>query len=175
MANTTNGLPYPVGTDLVVNGDDAIRALAESVDTAVLPHGYVRARCTTAAAHGGAAWNLAQLDVLADAKGAQPWTLEPTNRRVKILKAGVYGLTSVLSATGVHAVSVAVSADGTTWDRIAVTPVGSVSFTNSVTTFRLLAANVYVAIMFYPSATASTVVDQANQPSYLALQALGGQ
>jgi hypothetical protein len=32
VANTPNGLPYPVGTDLVVNGDDAIRALAETVD-----------------------------------------------------------------------------------------------------------------------------------------------
>lgn len=175
MANTTNGLPYPVGTDLVVNGDDAIKALAESIDLAVLPHGYARARCTTAASHGGGAWNIAQLDVMADTKGAQPWTLEPVNRRVKILKAGVYDLTAVLSATGVHAVGVAYSTDGTTWDRVAVTPVGTVSFTNTASTVRLLAADSFVCIMFYPTATSSTVVDQANQPSYLAIQALGGQ
>lgn len=37
MALTTNGLPYPVGTDLVVDGDDAIRALAEALDPRVPP------------------------------------------------------------------------------------------------------------------------------------------
>lgn len=32
MATTPGGLPYPVGTDLVVDGDNAIRALAEAVE-----------------------------------------------------------------------------------------------------------------------------------------------
>lgn len=32
MGNTTRGLPWPNGTDYVVNGDDAIRALAEKLD-----------------------------------------------------------------------------------------------------------------------------------------------
>jgi len=36
MATTANGLPYPVGTDKVVDGDDAIRALAEAIDAKVL-------------------------------------------------------------------------------------------------------------------------------------------
>jgi hypothetical protein len=31
MAMTAGGLPYPVGTDAVVQGDDAIKALAEAV------------------------------------------------------------------------------------------------------------------------------------------------
>jgi hypothetical protein len=31
MATTANGLPYPVGTDKVVNGDDAIKALADAL------------------------------------------------------------------------------------------------------------------------------------------------
>lgn len=35
MANTPKGFPYPVGTDRVMDGDDAIRALATAVDTAV--------------------------------------------------------------------------------------------------------------------------------------------
>lgn len=34
MATTANGLPYPVGTDRVADGDDAIRALAEALDPA---------------------------------------------------------------------------------------------------------------------------------------------
>lgn len=32
MATTTWGLPYPVGTDKVVDGDNAIKALAEAVE-----------------------------------------------------------------------------------------------------------------------------------------------
>jgi hypothetical protein len=32
MAATANGFPYPVGTDLVRDGDNAIKALAEAVD-----------------------------------------------------------------------------------------------------------------------------------------------
>lgn len=32
MATTGRGLPYPVGTDLIVDGDNAIRALAEALD-----------------------------------------------------------------------------------------------------------------------------------------------
>lgn len=34
-ANTTRGWPYPVGTDRVADGDDAIRALAEKADARV--------------------------------------------------------------------------------------------------------------------------------------------
>lgn len=32
MATTGRGLPYPVGTDFLVDGDNAIRALAEALD-----------------------------------------------------------------------------------------------------------------------------------------------
>jgi hypothetical protein len=32
-ANTTKGYPYPVGTDRLMDGDDAIKALAEAVNT----------------------------------------------------------------------------------------------------------------------------------------------
>lgn len=32
MANTARGWPYPVGTDLVVDGDNAIKALADKID-----------------------------------------------------------------------------------------------------------------------------------------------
>lgn len=33
---TTNGLPYPVGTDRVMDGDNAIQALAEAIDLKTL-------------------------------------------------------------------------------------------------------------------------------------------
>lgn len=38
-ANTTNGLPYPVGTDRVMDGDNAMQALAEAVDSKALLSG----------------------------------------------------------------------------------------------------------------------------------------
>jgi len=36
-ANTSHGLPYPLGTDRVMDGDDAIRGLAEALDPAASP------------------------------------------------------------------------------------------------------------------------------------------
>ena len=39
MGTTTNGLPWPEGTDRVADGDDAIRALAESIDGKLLLSG----------------------------------------------------------------------------------------------------------------------------------------
>lgn len=175
MANTTNGLPHPVGTDKVVDGDDAIRALAEAVDTRVLPFGYARARATQAAAHGASAWGLMFLDVLADQHGQQPWTLEAGSRRMKVTKAGVYSLTAVVSMSGGSAaVGVAFSTDGATWDRVASVPIGTVNFTNSVSTTRYIAANTYVAVMMYQATTLNNVADAANTPTYLAIQALGG-
>jgi hypothetical protein len=43
MSGTTaTGLPFPTGTDLVVDGDDAIRALAEKITTQLV--GRIEAR-----------------------------------------------------------------------------------------------------------------------------------
>src|SRR4051812_29460424 len=38
MATTPNGVPYPLGTDHVVDGDDAIHALATFLDPAYGPY-----------------------------------------------------------------------------------------------------------------------------------------
>lgn len=35
MGTTTNGLPYPDPTDFVIDGDDAMQALAEAIDAAI--------------------------------------------------------------------------------------------------------------------------------------------
>lgn len=47
MANTSHGLPYPLGTDRVMDGDNVIRALAEALDPA--PVDLVAAGLTPAA------------------------------------------------------------------------------------------------------------------------------
>lgn len=41
MANTSTGLPYPVGTDKVVDGDNQIKALADAL-TLQLPQGKLK-------------------------------------------------------------------------------------------------------------------------------------
>lgn len=56
-ANTTHGLPYPVGTDRVMDGDNAIQNLAQAVDTKLLDMfiqgGYLAAVSSTAASWTG--------------------------------------------------------------------------------------------------------------------------
>jgi hypothetical protein len=176
MATTTNGLPYPVGTDLVVNGDDAIKALAQAVDTAVLPHAHVRARCTTALSAGPGAWNICWLDVFADAHGPQTgWALEAANRRVKILKSGVYLLQAAITMTGPQAVGIALSTDAVVFDRIASVPIGTINFSNSCSALRYIPANTYVFMQMYHSTAFNTLVDSSSSPCYLSIQALGGQ
>lgn len=54
--NTTHGYPYPVGTDRVMDGDDAIQALAEAVDTKL---GVSAAGTFTIASNGSAQWTTA--------------------------------------------------------------------------------------------------------------------
>lgn len=174
MGTTTHGLPWPNGTDFVVDGDDAIRALAEKIDALTLPFGYARARCLTAAGAGPGAWNVAWLDAWADQHGHQPWTLEAASRRIKVLTAGVYSLSGVLTMNGTFALGVALSADAITWDRVASVPIGGTNYTNSVSTVRYIPANTYVALMMYQATTLATVADTPGSPSYLAIQALGG-
>ena len=53
-STTAKGYPYPVGTDRVMDGDNAIQALAEAVDTHLgrVASGFVNVNITTA---GGSA------------------------------------------------------------------------------------------------------------------------
>jgi hypothetical protein len=54
MATTTGGLPYPVGTDLVKDGDNAIKALADALDLhAAKPLGSAVMTAATLPAGGG--------------------------------------------------------------------------------------------------------------------------
>jgi len=57
MANTAKGYPYPVGTDRVMDGDDAIHSLATAVETllGVAASGSVVVTLTTGAFTGNTA------------------------------------------------------------------------------------------------------------------------
>lgn len=53
-SQTAHGFPYPVGTDLLADGDNAIQALAEAVDLAVFSAPYWRGTYA-----GGQPWTAA--------------------------------------------------------------------------------------------------------------------
>lgn len=55
--STTNGLPYPLGTDRLMDGDDAIKALAQALDPAWTPVAF-RAGYITKPSNYACAWRL---------------------------------------------------------------------------------------------------------------------
>jgi hypothetical protein len=54
-ATTPRGLPYPLGTDPVADGDDAIHNLATALDTAVLAN-WIQAGTIPSVSSTGAFW-----------------------------------------------------------------------------------------------------------------------
>lgn len=176
MGTTTNGLPYPEPTDSVDYPRDS-KALADAVDAKVLPFGFARARCTTSGAVAANAWNIVWLDVLADVRGAQPWTLDAPNRSLKILKAGVYLLSAqvTMNAAGFGVAIGTTSAIAGPWDRIAGVAFGTSNQSTGVTTVRYLAANTYVVLMQSAPSVLNITADGSSTPTHLLVQALGGQ
>jgi hypothetical protein len=45
--STTNGFPYPLGTDPVQDGDDTIKALAQAIDAKLMPTAWVNIALNT--------------------------------------------------------------------------------------------------------------------------------
>lgn len=94
MATTGKGYPYPVGTDRVMDGDDAIKALAEAVDGDAL---YTRAASTgqgplVVSTHTAILWDAASVNGCALTKtSSSVWT---------VTKAGLYVVTAGVSTTG---------------------------------------------------------------------------
>lgn len=94
MANTPKGYPYPVGTDRVMDGDDAIRALAEAVDSDAL---YTRATNT---GQGPLVVNTATA-ILWNAAAPNGCALTKTSTSVwTVTKAGLYVVTGGVFTTG---------------------------------------------------------------------------
>jgi hypothetical protein len=90
MGSTSHGFPYPVGSDPVAQGDDAIKALAESVDTYVstMPRAKITATAdqsltsavTTAVTLGSVVYDNAAM-------------ADTANSRLVIKRAGYYRVT----------------------------------------------------------------------------------
>ena len=94
MANTPGGLPYPVGTDFVVDGDNAIRALAEALDRRVAYGGSMRAYAssgTTGYSTSYIAIPYNTVDTAATFPTAPPgFTFSAANRGFTIVTPGMY-------------------------------------------------------------------------------------
>jgi hypothetical protein len=98
LGQTTSGLPYPVGTDLVRDGDNAIRALAEAVE----PHFQAWCSVTVAAGNTGPPGT------------GQAWTISGTSRvdptgaivglanGVRLTRTGLYFIHVNLVTTGTN-------------------------------------------------------------------------
>lgn len=94
MATTPKGYPYPVGTDRVMDGDDAIKALAEAVDSDAL---YTRA---TTVGQGSLVVNTAT-PVLWNPAAPNGAALTKTSTSVwTVTKAGLYVITAGVLTTG---------------------------------------------------------------------------
>jgi hypothetical protein len=55
-STTPNGLPYPIGTDRVMDGDDAIKSLATAVDVGVLTQTGPTALVANGVSSGAVTW-----------------------------------------------------------------------------------------------------------------------
>jgi hypothetical protein len=88
-STTTKGYPYPVGTDRVMDGDDAIKALAEAVDSdSAFTRATTLGQTLVAATANNISWNAASPNGCELTKtSAYQWT---------VTVAGLYVVTAVV-------------------------------------------------------------------------------
>lgn len=99
MGSTTpNGYPFPVGTDLVMDGDNAMQALAEAVDgTCLTTRALTTGHSLTGAANTPVSWNAPLINECALTKtSASKWT---------VTLPGLYVVTAQALTTGFQPVA----------------------------------------------------------------------
>lgn len=95
-STTTKGYPYPVGTDRVMDGDDAIKALAEAIDSdALVSKATTLGQTLTGATANNVSWNAASPDGCALTK--------PNAYTFAISVKGLYVVTGFAFTTGFQA------------------------------------------------------------------------
>jgi hypothetical protein len=170
MAATAGGLPYPVGTDKVVNGDDAIKALAQTTDDRLLFAGYLRARAAgPSSGIAAGAWTIMILDDWTETTGVQPWTW--TSGGITITKSGVYAIQAVASLTSGGTFLAKVTSGANSLGQAAST---AQSFTAGVAAIRQLAAGSVLRLQVFPAGVAACPGDTADAPTYLSIVGLRG-
>ena len=96
-STTSKGYPFPVGTDRVMDGDDAIRALAEAVDSdSRTSKATTLGQSLTAQANNWVSWNAAAPNECELTKtNAYTWT---------VTLAGIYVVSAFALTTGFQAI-----------------------------------------------------------------------
>lgn len=165
MANTPGGLPYPVGTDFVADGDNAIRALADKLDAVLMYAGTLRANQTSAGGVGSGVWSKLVYGATTDTGGLQPWTVNASG--LTINKTGVYMFTAV-ATMGASDFKLRL-AIGTTIMGQTSTTLGN---TATLTVFRYMPAGSVVAAEIQPNASGTVLAHSSANPTYLSVMAL---
>jgi hypothetical protein len=138
--------------------------------------GFARFASTTAAAVGSAGFNYQFMDVIRDAWGRQPWTLDSVNRAVTITADGLYTLDGNLTMNAAGFVlRICTGTTGpNTITNVLVQGSFNVSdsFSSSVSTTRFLTAGTKLFLQEYNKATQNILADSTTNPSYLGISAL---
>jgi hypothetical protein len=168
---TAAGLPYPLPTDPVAEGADAIRSLAEAVERATL-NGSARARAS--AGTGGypqSTWFTVPLDQLVEGSWQRGFSF--ANRIFTISTPGVYLMAAAWSMGSANfAIRIRNQASpATTLTQTSYG--GTTSFTRDLATARWLPAGALISLdVFTGEAAGNSLADAADTPSYLLLSSL---
>jgi hypothetical protein len=167
MATTPGGLPYPVGTDHVVDGDDAIKALALGVENKKRPSGRLRMTVLTGG-YAQSTWNTVPFDSEAWLFGGISGALHRVGSTYVIDKAGLFLASATISGSA-SAYLARVIASG---QLIAAGAAGAAQeFT--VTGIMWLAAGQAVSAQVFPTTAGfQTPADTPARPVCLDVEAL---
>ena len=169
MANTAGGLPYPVGTDFVVDGDNAMRALAEASDARTLYGGYTRVHTVASVGGWSAAWVSIPYDAaLVGAKPAVPpgFRYDATKRAFIIQVAGIY-LMQMAASGSAGTFAIRIRAAGRTLASATAT---ADSWSSATSAFGYLDVGAEVAGQFFQLAgSLTTPADAPDTPNFLTI------
>lgn len=176
MALTSRGLPYPVGTDLVIDGDNVIRSLAESLDQDPVELEALRSSTSLNVATASwlkLQWSFPGFDHRSDGLGFGP-------SGVTAVKAGRYYCEAAVqwpsNATGRRIIGVSTSAASQpgTFLRSDAYNTGANSFVQRVAVSASFnAGDVITAFLFQDSGTTLTV--DASNTQLIVRRLAGGQ
>jgi hypothetical protein len=160
MATTAGGLPYPIGTDKVVDGDDAIKALAERVDVALMWGGSIRFfRSVDQGGIAASVWTRVSWNGNAPAPevgGLQPWTY--AGDTLTLTKSGFYIVHAAISMAATN-FAMRIRAGATT---LAENVTSTVSAVNTTVGVRYLSAGLGLTVEVMSSVGAATIKANNN-------------
>lgn len=171
-ATTPGGLPYPLGTDLVVAVDDAIRNLATAVDTAAFG-GSSRIRASAAApAFTANVWATLPLNAQTDlhVPTSPVFTYTPASFGFTIGSNGLYLLSAGLTMSSPSFIGRIIN--GATTLAQQSNDASQPGTTVALSVVRWLVAGALITVQAFPSGPYTAPADSAGAPQFLSIAAL---